>query len=68
MTDLSLPVRIDVRTGARLEPTGIDPYTLPWVEGAADTLPQVTRDKYPKQVSELRRLTAARRLNRKATT
>jgi hypothetical protein len=68
MTDLALPVRVDIRTGARLEPTGLDPYKLPWVEGAADTLPKATRDKHKKQINDLRKRTADRRLRRKEST
>lgn len=58
------PIRVG-EDGARLAPTGLDPYSLPWVEGAADTLPKVTREKYKKQIDQLRKVTADRKLKRK---
>jgi hypothetical protein len=35
-------------------PDYIDPYTLPWVEGAEGSLPQATIDKYPDGPRDLR--------------
>lgn len=64
MTTFEFPLRVG-SDGSKLPPLGIDPYTLPWVEGAADTVPKVTRDKYVKQVNALRKAVAARRLKQK---
>lgn len=47
------PVRIDVETGESLPLTDTDPYTLPWVQGAASTLPRQTRAKYPSGSTDL---------------
>lgn len=55
MTDIMLPVRVDIRTGARLAPTGINPYAdTVWCTGAADTLPKETREKYKNKISDLK--------------
>lgn len=40
-----LPIRVS-ETGERLPPTGIDPYTLPWVRGAAGSVPGIIRRRY----------------------
>lgn len=53
-TLFDLPIRVDVATGARLEPSGLDPYALPWVQGAAATVPLRTRIKYAAQITDLR--------------
>ena len=45
MTTFDFPIRIS-ETGERLAPSGIDPYTLPWVAGASATVPYATRLKY----------------------
>lgn len=50
---LDLPIRIG-ENGERLPPSGIDPYTLPWVPGAAATVHRQTLAKYPNGVSDLR--------------
>ncbi len=56
-----LPLRIDIATGEKLEPTGLNPYALPWVSGAAATLPRQTRTKYAAQLTDLiERLTVLR--------
>lgn len=64
MTDLSLPLRIDIDSGEQLEPTGIDPYSLPWVQGAASTVPLQTRRKYSAQLADLREKLAVLRSKR----
>lgn len=55
--DLTLPdgtrIRVDIKTGDQLPATDIDPYTLPWVQGAASTLPRQTRLKYPNGQTDL---------------
>lgn len=53
-TGFSLPLRIDVASGERLEPTGIDPHSLPWVQGAASTVTLQTKRKYSAQIADLR--------------
>jgi hypothetical protein len=53
MTDFDLPLRIG-ENGERLEPSGIDPYTLPWVQGASSTVHLKTRMKHASQVTDLR--------------
>src|SRR5262249_28308711 len=47
-----LPVRVS-ETGELLTPSGIDPYTLPWVEGASNTVHGATRRAYPAQLRDL---------------
>jgi hypothetical protein len=41
------PIRVDIATGEILPPTGLDPYALPWVEGASQTVPGFVRREYP---------------------
>lgn len=52
-TALTFPIRVDIATGARLEPTGLDPHALPWVQGAAQTVPGRTVRKYAEQQADL---------------
>lgn len=55
MTSIVLPVRVDIRTGARLDPTDLDPYEdSVWCEGAADTLDRETREKFKHKIADLR--------------
>lgn len=54
MSSFDLPLRVDIVSGERLEPTGIDPYSLPWVQGAASTIPLCVRRRYPEQIADLR--------------
>lgn len=49
-----LPVRIDIATGHKLPPTDLDPYSLPWVQGAASTVSRAVRAKYASQVTDLK--------------
>lgn len=51
---MQLPIRVDIATGERLPPSGIDPYSLPWAQGAAATVHRRTREKYASQISDLR--------------
>lgn len=51
---ITLPRRVRVSDGAILSPSGTDPYTLPWVEGAADTLHPRTLTKYKKQHNDIK--------------
>jgi hypothetical protein len=51
---LDLPIRVRISDGKRLPPSGIDPYSLPWVQGAASTLPRQTRAKYPGGFTDIR--------------
>ena len=53
-TGFGLPLRIDIATGERLAPTGQDPYELPWVQGAASSVPRQTRIRYAHQLADLR--------------
>lgn len=50
---MDFPIRIG-EDGARLQPTGKDPYALPWVQGAAETVTLRTRRKYAAQITNLR--------------
>lgn len=54
MTEITLPRRVSVASGDILEPTGLDPYALPWVQGAAQTVPTRTKRKYPEAQTDLR--------------
>lgn len=48
MTTIRLPVRVAVDgTVTFPDKLPFDPYKLPWVTGAEDTLPGATRKKYP---------------------
>lgn len=53
-TSLGLPLRVDIASGERLEPTGLDPYSLPWVQGAASTVPLRVKRHYSAQIADLR--------------
>lgn len=53
-TGFDLPLRIDVASGERLEPTGLDPYSLPWVQGAASTVPLRVKRLYAERLADLR--------------
>ncbi|MCZ2111326.1 MAG: hypothetical protein LC118_17445 [Dehalococcoidia bacterium] len=50
---MDLPIHIG-EDGARLQPTGKNPYELPWVQGAAETVPLRTRRQYATQLADLR--------------
>lgn len=63
-TDLSQPVRVDIATGQLLEPTGLDPYSLPWVQGAASTVPMRKKIQYREQLADLREKLAVLRSKR----
>lgn len=65
-TGFRLPVRVDVATGERLEPTGIDPYSLLWVQGAASTVPTRVKRFYTEQLADLREKLAVLRSKRAA--
>lgn len=49
-----LPIRVDVATGERLPAPETDPYSLPWVQGAAATVPLSIRRKYAHRIADLR--------------
>ena len=69
MTVVRLPLRVDIRSGERLTPTGTDPRALPWVQGAAETQTRRTRQEYAAQLADLReRLSVlrSRRVQREA--
>lgn len=55
MTEIRLPVRV-AEDGTVTYPDKLpfDPYKLPWVTGAEDTLPERTRRKYPNGRTDLR--------------
>jgi len=53
-TGFGLPLRVDIASGQALEPTGLDPYSLRWVQGAASTVPVRTRRRYAEQIADLR--------------
>lgn len=53
-TGFGLPLHIDIANGGSLEPTGLDPYALPWAQGAASTVHLSIRTKYRSQVTDLR--------------
>lgn len=54
MTTFTFPLRVDIASGEKLDPTGLDPYALPWVQGAAQTVPTRTKRKYPEAQADLR--------------
>lgn len=62
-SDLTLPIRIG-ENGERRPPSGTDPYTLPWVPGAAATVHRATLAKYPEGVRDLREKLAVLRSKR----
>lgn len=51
--------------GARLAPSGLDPYALPWVQGASSTVHLSTRRKYAAQLTDLYEKLALLRSKRK---
>jgi hypothetical protein len=59
-------VRIDVRTGEGLPLTGTDPYSLPWVQGAASTVRREIRERYSNQLADLREKLDVLRAKRRA--
>ncbi len=55
MTEIRLPTRVaEDGTVTFPETLPFDPYKLPWVTGAEDTLPTLTRRKYPEGRENLR--------------
>lgn len=50
---MTLPTRI-AEDGTRLPPSGIDPYSLPWVQGAAATVPGRVRRAHSERQADLR--------------
>lgn len=66
MTTFTFPIRVDVATGERQDPTGLDPRSLPWVQGAAQTLDGRTRRAYKEQHADLTEKLAALKSKRPA--
>lgn len=64
---MDFPIRVG-EDGARLQPTGIDPYSLPWVQGAAETVPLRTRNRYATQLADLREKLSVLKAKRPAKT
>lgn len=55
MTDFVFPVHVDVRTGKRRPPSGIDPYEdTVWCEGSFSDRSEAFRKKYDHKITELR--------------
>jgi len=53
-TTITLPRRVRISDGAILPPSGINPYTLPFVEGSFDGRSEAFREKHAKQITDLR--------------
>ena len=64
---MEFPIRVG-EDGARMTPTGVDPYSLPWVQGAAETVPLKTRRKYASQTNDLREKLSTLKAKRPAKT
>lgn len=55
MSSITLPVRVDIRTGAHLPTREDDPREAGvWCIGAADTLDPETRDRYKHKITDLK--------------
>ena len=54
MTDIVLPIRVEVSTGNRLAPRGNAYDGSVWCDGAADTLPPSMWRKHAKKITDLR--------------
>jgi hypothetical protein len=66
MTTFTFPLRVDIATGEKLDPTGLDPRSLRWVQGAALTVPGRVRREYAEQQADLVEKLAVLRAKRPA--
>lgn len=55
MTEFTFPIRVNVKTGERLAPSGIDPYEdTVWCRGSYDGRSDAFKEKYAHKISDLK--------------